>query len=63
VTKVLDMFQQAGLVRLRRNQVQLLEVSKLQTLLQATDTSSFLRRLRDQTDSALDQSRMIAPAS
>ncbi|HEU5379707.1 MAG TPA: Crp/Fnr family transcriptional regulator [Ktedonobacteraceae bacterium] len=63
VTKVLDMFQQAGLVRLRRNQVQLLEVSKLQTLLQATDTSSFLRRLRDQTDSALDHSRMIVPAS
>lgn len=63
VTKVLDMFQQAGLVRLRRNQVQLLELAKLQTLLQANDTSGFLRRLRDQTGSALDHSRIIVPAS
>lgn len=47
VTKVLDLFQQAELVRLRRNQVQLLELEGLQALLEASDTSSFLRLRRD----------------
>lgn len=62
VTKVLDLFQQAGLVRLRRNQIQLLEFVGLQALLDAPDTSSFLRRRRDQVSAAQENRSLISQA-
>ncbi len=62
VTKVLDLFQQAGLVRLRRNQIQLLEFVGLQALLEAPDTSSFLRRRRDQASTSPESRSLMEQA-
>lgn len=62
VTKVLDLFQQARLVRLRRNQVQLLELEGLQALLEASDTSSFLRLRRDLAARAPETRPLVSQA-
>jgi CRP/FNR family transcriptional regulator, cyclic AMP receptor protein len=62
VTKLLDLFQQAGLVRLRRNQVQLLEFVGLQALLEVPDTGSFLRHRRNQAHEASETRSLVSQA-